>query len=152
MRQKKGFTLIELLAIIVILAAIALIIAPVLVHVIDNVKGDARTETANRILHAAKYFYATSSIDQNIIYPSEGLEFVCNGIVCQATIGETTEDSGISMLTSEEPIIYLLEFSGKVPSSGSILVYSDGSVTPKNLAVDSHICIYNEIEKAFISC
>lgn len=150
--RRNGFTLVELLAVIVILGLVALIITPVIFDVLDNNRGKARTETANRVLDAAKYFYATSMIDNEVVFPTEGLEFVCDKVVCKATIGTIIKEDGIAMLSEEEPTTYQLVFSGTVPSSGSVIVYNDGSVTPKNLAVDSHLCVYDEKIKVFVSC
>ncbi len=150
--KRNGFTLVELLAVIVILGLLALIVTPAIFNVLDNNRGKARTETANRVLDAAKYFYATSMIENNVLFPTEGLEFICNKIVCEATIGTVTKEDGIAVLTEEKPIVYQLSFTGTVPSSGSVIIYNDGSVSPKNLAIDSHLCVYDEKIKVFTSC
>ncbi len=152
MEHKKGFTLIELLAVMVILAAIALITLPIVINIINKVQGRVRTENANRVLISAKYFYEESLIDQDVTYPADGLEFVCNGKVCEATIGQTEDNEGVAMLISEEPTVYTLKFSRTVPSSGSVLIYSDGIIIPKNIAINSHLCVYDEERKVFLSC
>ncbi len=149
--KKNAFTLIELLAVIVILAFIALIATPIILNIIDKVKGKARMESANGVLNAAKYFYTESLLEEDMVYPASGLEFVCNGSVCEATIGMTVEEEGISLLT-EEPTVYTLKISGKAPSSGSITVTEEGVITPTNLAVDSYICSYNQEKGVFTSC
>lgn len=149
--KKNAFTLIELLAVIVLLALIALIAAPMILNLIDKVKGRSRTESANGVFNAAKYFYTESLLEENMVYPASGLEFVCNGSICEATIGTTVEEDGISLLT-EEPITYTLKISGKVPSSGSIIVTEKGVITPTNLAIDSHICNFNQEKGVFTSC
>ncbi len=150
--KRNGFTLVELLAVIVILGLLALIVTPIIFNILDKNRGKARTETANRVLDAAKYFYATSMVDNDAIFPSEGLEFICNKIVCEAMIGTITKEDGIALLSEEKPIVYQLTFSGTVPSSGSVIIYDDGSVAPKNLAIDSHLCKYDEKIKVFTSC
>lgn len=150
--MKKGFTLIELLAVIVILALIALIATPIVLKIVDKANGKARSQTANNVLTAAKYFYMESILDENIEYPSTGLEFVCDKETCTATIGATVKDEGISLLSAEEPTTYSLKFSGKVPSSGSIVLTVDGVVTPNNLAVDSHLCTFDETKNVFTDC
>lgn len=150
--KRNGYTLLELLAVIVLLGLLMLIITPVMVHVIEHQRGKARTESANGALNTARYFYTLSMIDDSIIYPSEGLEFICNKKVCEATVGTVTKEDGIAMISEEEPIKYQLDFKGQVPSSGSIVVQLDGNVFPKNLAIDSKLCVYDEKVKVFISC
>lgn len=150
--KRNGFTLVELLAVIVILGLLALIVTPIVFNLLDKNRSKARTETANRVLDAAKYFYATSMIDNDVVFPSDGLEFICNKIVCEATIGTIVREDGIAKLSEEKPIVYQLTFSGTVPSSGSVIIYDDGSVAPKNLAIDSHLCKYDEKIKVFTSC
>lgn len=152
MLKSKGFTLIELLAVIVILAVVALITSPIILNIIDSAKAKTRAQSANGVLNAARLFYSESLLDQMIIYPAEGLEFVCDGTICQAMIGNTMSEEGISLLTSEEPSIYKLNISGTIPSSGSILIRSDGSIFPTSMAIDSNICLYDEQKKMFIEC
>ena len=149
---KFRFTLIELLAVIVILAVIALIATPIILNIVDKARGKGRSQTANGVLTAAKYFYMESVLDTNVEYPSTGLEFVCNGEACTATVGATIKDEGIALLSAEELTTYSLKFSGKVPSSGSIIVTTDGVITPNNLAVDSKLCTYDEEKKLFTEC
>ncbi len=149
--KRNAFTLIELLAVIVILALIALIATPIILNIIDKVQGKSRMESANGVLHAAKYFYTESLLEESVVYPSNGLEFICDGTVCEAMIGMTVEEEGISLLT-EEPSRYTLKISGKAPSSGSIIVTEEGVITPNNLAIDSHICNYNQEKNVFTSC
>lgn len=151
MRKNSGFTLIELLAVIVILAVIALISTPIVLNIIDKAKGSARVSSANGVLNAAKYFYSESLLDATIAYPSEGLMFVCDGSKCEATVGRTVEEDGRAVLQSDT-ITYTLKFNGTVPSSGSITIKADGSILPTNLAIDSHICTYDENKKLFTKC
>lgn len=150
--KENGFTLVELLAVIVVLALVSIIVIPIAFTVFDYVKGNTRTEIANRVLDSAKYFYTNSLMNSKIVYPAEGLEFICNKKVCKATIGNTQTKEGIAMLTEQELISYQLDFSGTIPSSGSIILYHDGSVVPKNLAIDSHLCVYDEEKKIFTTC
>lgn len=148
--KRRGFTLIELLAVIVILSVIALIATPIVLKIIDTARQKSRVQSANGVLNSAKYFYTESLLDETIIYPSEGFEFICNGIQCKATIGTTSEEEGISMLS--DSATYTLKFNGQVPSSGSIVLLDNGTVTPKNLAIDSHVCTYDEKKNVFTEC
>ena len=58
--MKKGFTLIELLAVIVILAVLALIVAPVISNVIDSVRKSSAIDSAYHYKDAINNAYATS--------------------------------------------------------------------------------------------
>lgn len=147
--NEKGFTLIELLAVIVILAFIALISTPIILNIITKVQGKARLETANRVLNSAKIFFEESLLDQ-VQYPTTGLEFVCDGKQCSATVGNVSEEEGIALLA--DFTTYSLPFTGTIPSSGSIVIYQDGTILSNNLAIDSKICEYDESKKRFIEC
>lgn len=148
--KKKGFTLIELLAIIVILGLLAFIVTPVILHVVEKQRGKVRAELANRALEAARSFY-TMSTYENIAFPIEGFEFICNKKNCEATVGTIIKEEEFSVL-SGEPTKYYLDFKDQVPSSGSVIIYHDGRIVPKNLAIDSHLCKYDEKKLVFISC
>ena len=150
--KRNGFTLIELLAVIVILGLLALIVTPTIIGIIDKQRGKSRMLSANGALEAARYFYTQSVIDESIVYPTGGLEFICNKKVCEATVGMIASEDGIAMLAEEKPMTYQLVFKGQVPSSGSIVVEKEGNVYPKNLAISSHLCDYDEKKMVFTSC
>lgn len=150
--KRNGFTLIELLAVIVILAVIALIATPIVLNIIEKARASARVSSANGVLESAKLFYTESMLNPNILYPSTGLEFICDGKVCQATAGTTeSSEQGIALLTAE-PDIYQLECSGQKPSSGSIIIQSDGTIIIHNIAIDNNVCTYDETKKVFTAC
>lgn len=152
MKKEKGFTLIELLAVIVILAIIALIATPIVLNIIDKARASARVSSANGVLEAAKLFYTQSILDSTVVYPTDGLEFVCDGTKCEAIVAAPViSEEGIAML-AEDADVYQLQFSGKYPTGGSIIIKSDGTITINNLAMDSHVCTYDETKKVFTSC
>jgi prepilin-type N-terminal cleavage/methylation domain-containing protein len=68
MRTKKGFTMIELLAVIVIIAIIAIIIAPSILHIIDEAKKGVMERNAELMAHAAT-FYTFNNMED---LPKEG--------------------------------------------------------------------------------
>ena len=107
--DKKGFTLIELLAVIVILAIVALILVPVISNVIDSARKAAFRETVNGIIESAdNYVGEYVLINHNDpIYP---IEIYCNGSECEDSNGKK------------------LEFKGKVPISGKVILESSNLV------------------------
>ncbi len=150
--KRKDLAFMDLLAVVVVLGLIALIITPIIIGVIDRQNGKTRTRLANEVMEAARYFYTSSMEDDKIDYPTDGLEFVCNKKDCEATIAMTTKEAGIAILKEEKPVTYQLIFKGQAPSSGSIVIEKDGTIFPKNLAMDSHLCVYNEDRRVFTSC
>ena len=64
--MKKGFTLIELLAVIVILAIVALIITPLVSHIIENSKLGALRSSADGLVESAKLYVMEYKSDETI--------------------------------------------------------------------------------------
>jgi len=63
--KRRGFTLIELLAVIIIIAIVAIIATPITLNVIDDVRKEARYQTAVGLIDGAKNYYAESWLDSN---------------------------------------------------------------------------------------
>lgn len=103
MRQKTGFTLIELLAVIVILAIILLIAVPLIANVIEDAKKGAFTSSASLIAKTAENAYLKNQLDEN-----------------DAPIKIVFENS---VMTEGN-----IDFSGKAPESGMVLVNKKGKV------------------------
>lgn len=148
----KAFSISELLLYFVAISLVVLMIVPIIFGIVDYNKGKKRTKSANYILNIATNFYKDSK-KENIIYPAEGLKFICDGKRCEALIGtpEIGEDGRI-VLAEEKPISYMLQVEKNIPSSGSITIYSDGKILPTDLAFDSHICLYDDHKKIFSKC
>ena len=102
--KRKGFTLIELLGVIVVLAVIALITIPVILGVIEKARKEAFRDSVYGIMASTDIYIAGN-------YDVTSDEFVCDGTTC------SNKKSG-------------LEFKGKVPISGSVLV-EDNTVSAK---------------------
>ena len=152
MSQKKNFSYIQLFTILMVIIAIVFISAPVILHIIYKIDNNTRVEVANNVLDCAHQFYVDSLKDHEIVYPSEGLEFICNGKTCTSTIGVVSNEDGVAMLTSEHLVTYTLNMDDSVPSSGSLIITSEGMIIPKNIAIDSHICTYDNSQKKFLKC
>ena len=63
--KNKGFTLIELLSVIIILAVIALIAAPIVLNVVDSAKVEANRDSVYGLLDGAKLYYLEGQLDIN---------------------------------------------------------------------------------------
>lgn len=97
--KRKGFTLIELLAVIVVLAIIALIAAPIILGVIENSRKKSFEDTGYGVVEAIKNYYVRKLSE--------------NGVV-----GENVflfPDSGLSL-------------SGTEPAGGVARLHADGSI------------------------
>ena len=128
--MKKGFTLIELLAVIVILAIIALILTPTINEIVGNAKKAGFKSSVNNIIDSANNYvgkYLITHPASEISYPTE---FVCDGEKCVNEDNET------------------LEFTGKVPVRGAIIIESKDRISFNGLT-DGKYCAYgsnNDLE------
>lgn len=102
--KKKGFTLIELLAVVLVLGIIAVIAVPSISKLIDKGKKDALLTTANNLVDATKQYYLN--------------ELMMSG---DFTTGATLDISDSSSMS-------LINYSGKLPSSGYIIIDSGGNI------------------------
>ena len=118
--RKKGFTLIEMLAVLVILAIIALIIIPLVSNVIDSARKAAFKETVNGIIESADNYIGEYVLMHNNdpVYP---MTIYCNGTECEDSNGTK------------------LEFKGKVPVSGKVILES-AHVVRADLISDGVYC------------
>lgn len=113
--MKKGFTLIELLGVIVILAVIALITAPIIFNVIKSSREKAFIDTGYNIINAAKQ-YQTRNSGKNI-----DLDFIAN------------------YGTKEN--IDKIELKGDLPNSGSFHINENGKSELRLWNDKAGICI-----------
>ncbi len=102
--MRKGFTLIELLAVIVILAVIALIATPLVMHVIDDSKKAALKDSAYGVLEAASLYYVRNSED--------------------ISVKEFTLEDG-KFVSDEET----LAVKGKLSGTGNLIITKNGELT-----------------------
>lgn len=77
--NKKGFTLIELLAVILILAIIALITTPIVLHVLENSRQNTFKNSIEQLINIAKMDYNEYGRIDQVTYNYNGEEFVCVG-------------------------------------------------------------------------
>lgn len=102
--KNKGFTLIELLAVVMVLGIIAIIAVPSINGLLDKSKKDTLFATANNLVDTAKQYY------MNNVLVNDGLA------------------SPVSFSITDSANMDLLDYSGKLPSSGYILVDTSGNI------------------------
>ena len=117
--NKKGFTLIELLAVIVILAIIALITAPIILGVIENARKDAAKDKAWGTISAVRLAYTQ---DQT----KEG----------NYKLGTPVDFSNKPALVGSVQV----KASGELPASGTVTIREDGSIIAQNLKFGNYTC------------
>ncbi len=117
--NKKGFTLIELLAVIVILAIIALITAPIILGVIENARKDSAKDKAWGTINAVELAYAQDQIKDSSYKIGTPVIFTNK----EALVGTT-----------------LVKASGELPESGTVTIRDDGSIIAQNLKFQGYTC------------
>jgi len=117
--NKKGFTLIELLAVIVILAIIALITAPIILGVIEGARKDAAKDKAWGTINAVKIAYAQDQVKDSSYILGTPVTFNNK----KASVGSVQ-----------------VKASGELPESGTITIREDGSIIANNLKFQDYTC------------
>ena len=119
MDNKKGFTLVEVLAVIVILGLIGAIIAPKVINTIKNAKKNSYNVSVNNLVQALN----GAALDKKanlISFNGCSYDFDNNSNTCID-----------------------LEYSGELPTSGSISVDKDGHVNGSVVYGDNNFLIIN---------
>jgi len=117
--NKKGFTLIELLAVIVILAIIALITAPIILGVIENARKDAAKDKAWGTIKAVELAYTQDQVKDSTYKIGTPVTFNNK----KASVGSVQ-----------------VKASGELPESGTITIREDGSIIAQGLKFKEYIC------------
>ncbi len=116
----KGFTLLELLAIIIVLGIIALIATSTVGNIVEYSKKEAFKTSVKTIIKTGENYSSVAQLNSGnkLSYP---VSFSCDGKAC--TNGDTK-----------------LEFTGKVPVSGSIVV-EDAKTVKASYISDGKYCV-----------
>ena len=101
--KEKAFTLVELLAVIIILGVLSVLIVPKAIKTLNDSEQKTNIASAEGLLKAAKYKYQDDEMNGKI---SENI-----------TIDYTTNTN-----------IDLLDFNGKQPEKGQVIIRSNGNV------------------------
>ena len=117
--NKKGFTLIELLAVIVILAIIALITAPIILGVIENARKDSAKDKAWGTINAVELAYTQDQVKDSAYKLGTPVDFSK-----KPTLVGTTQ----------------VKASGELPTSGTVTIRDDGSIIAQGLKFKDYTC------------
>ena len=128
--MKKGFTLIELLAVIVILAIIALIAVPIVLNIIEETRENANLRSAEMYLDAVEIGIARKLIAEGV--PNGTYDILEDGDLC-------LEYSGTTCSKRLE-----VEVDGTIPSIGSTVTITKGSITDVLLLLNDKTIVKND--------
>ena len=117
--NKKGFTLIELLAVIVILAIIALITAPIILGVIENARKDSAKDKAWGTINAVELAYTQDQVKDSTYKIGTPITFNNK----KASVGSIQ-----------------VKASGELPESGTVTIREDGSIIAQGLKFKDYTC------------
>jgi len=117
--NKKGFTLIELLAVIVILAIIALITAPIILGVIENARKDSAKDKAWGTIKAVELAYTQDQVKDSTYKIGTPVTFNNK----KASVGSVQ-----------------VKASGELPESGTVTIREDGSIIAQGLKFKEYTC------------
>lgn len=102
--KRKGFTLIELLAVVIVLGIIAVIAVPSINNMLSKGKKDLLFSTANNLVETSKQYYYNKMLDNDEM------------------------SSSISLSVTDSANMDLLDFKGKLPENGYILIDTEGNI------------------------
>ena len=126
-KKKKGFTLIELLAVVLILAIIALITAPIVMNIVEKSKVGAAERSAENYIKAVE----TEIMSRRTSSPA-----ISDGIYTVNSDGDLCLNSGC---TSKIEI----SMSGKKPSSGNVVIVNEQVLFGTVLTIDGYTIVEN---------
>lgn len=102
--NNKGFTLMELLAVTIVLGIIVVIAVPSISKILDKGKKDILFTTANNLVETTKQYYYNKVLDEEEL------------------------SSSISLSITDSANMDLLDFKGKLPENGYILIDTAGNI------------------------
>ena len=110
--NRKGFTLAEMLAVIVFIAIVAIITAPIVLDLIEESKQNAAIDNAYGYVDAIQKYYETKSYDEGNVIVLDGQYDVVNGIL-----------NGFEADNLDVPV------TGSVPINGKLIYEEDKLVS-----------------------
>lgn len=136
MKKNKGFTLIELLAVLVILVVIAAIATPIVMGIINDAKESAARSSADGFIDSVESTLAVEMLTNVAFVPKGTWEIGDDG---ELTNGELSIQVEINGTYPTDGSITFDE-NGALDDTvedGTVVIYSDFTVTYSNGSVDS---------------
>ena len=127
--KNRGFTLIELLAVIVILAIIALIVAPIILGIITDAKKSSTKESARAYLKAIEQQTVMNLIGDNVELTDGIFDVPIAGI----NISGQTPDDGWVVIKDEGILNYALKYGDFIITyeTGEMIIKTGGVLPAK---------------------
>lgn len=132
--NSKGFTLIELLAIIVILAIIALITAPVILNVIEDSRKNSAVDKAWGTIDAVRVAYTTAQVESEVGFPYTVHFDTSDGT--EGTLDNTTGTGAGTWYVNNTKV----KVSGDKSTEGWVTITKDGEFTAHLLKFGNYYC------------
>lgn len=113
--MNKGFSLMELMLVLALISILAIITVPMILNALTSANEKAFLDTALTINKAAANYYAETAMDDSKPLPL---------IVTYEDSKVTYKDGSGNQLEGK-----LLDYKGKHPTSGSVYIETDGTIT-----------------------
>ena len=115
--NKSGYTLLELLAVIALIAIIILLTTPAIGEVKNRAIEGSLRSSASGLIRSAKIYYE-KYMSENYVDPETTSNLTYNEF--QINNGKILDSQG-----------HTLEYEGKLPETGFVKIYQDGSIAIK---------------------
>ena len=129
--MNKGFSLMELMLVLALISILAIITVPMILNALTSANEKAFLDTALTINKAAANYYAETAMDETKPLPL---------IVTYEDSKVTYKDGSGNKLEGK-----LLDYKGKHPDSGNILIKVNGEVTMAIFDNRSGKCVEKEV-------
>lgn len=132
--MNKGFSLMELMLVLALIGILAVITVPMILNAVTNSNEKAFLDTSYTINKAASNYYASAAMEDNplpLYVTYEGGKIVSN---------VTTDNSDL-------PTTNYLDYQGRHPDSGNILINVDGTIIISIFDNRSGKCVEKTAEK-----
>lgn len=128
--KQKGFTLLEVLAVITILGLVITILTPVVTGSLKQGKKDLAITSTKNYVEACETYLKAAALKNNLtkLEPNKTYQ-----VAKETTIG----------LKKYKPINDLIEFSGEIPTEGTITTNDNYALSSATLKIGGYTVIYD---------
>ena len=139
MKKENGFTLIELIAVIVIIALVALFTIPMVIDTIFKAKVKSAEDAAYGIRKEAQILQKNAMMNSGGTFSYIEIDF-------ENLDADGQPITNLYKTLSSVPDTNTVKFkvSGRLPSSGKLIIYGGGNMEFKDIVIDNYDCIIPE--------